>query len=211
MADPTPPLPGIGPVSTPEQAVCLPDSGASPGDDDLAPEGHHGPWIPQTVRDVEWALARIAEAEAEAFQIRQSAQAALDAIARRRDDLIAKSQRRAGYLTSLVATWAREHRGEVVRGKIKTRDFLSGSVGFRAAREKITITDEATFLTWAQPDHLDLVRAKIAPDKKALDAFVTRTGEIPPGVDVEPASETIVIKAEALPGIDAVKAAKEIE
>ena len=171
----------------------------------MAPEGHEGPWQPKTLADVEWALERIGEAEDDSDQITRQAEAAFAVIEARLQAIRQKHERKAQWFRSLVEAWAVEHRGEVVRGKAKSRDFLAGSVGFRAKAEAVKVTDEAALLEWAGANHRDLVRMKMEVDKKALASFVKSTGEIPPGVDVEPATETVVVKTSPLPTLAAGK------
>jgi phage host-nuclease inhibitor protein Gam len=177
--------------------------------EDLAPEGHAGPWTPATIRDLEWCLERIGEAEAEAAEIDAQANAAIEAIEKRRSEIVGKSTRRADWFRALATTYAQTHRDEIVRGKVKSRELLGGTVGFRASGEKVTVTDPAAVIAWAQEKHLDLLDLKPKIDKRALDRFVLSTGEIPPGVDVVPATETVYVKASPLPTLES-KTTKEL-
>lgn len=211
----TPQAAGIVPVSDPEQAqtapVSAPDAPVSGGftDDDLAPAGHVGPWTPTTVRDVEWCLERAGEAEADLAEVQAQLDAAVKALHARAMAITEKANRRALWFRGLVEAWAVANRGEVVRGKAKSRELLGGTIAFRASAEKVVVTDEAAFLAWAQPDHLDLLRfPEPEIDKKKLDALVKGTGEVPPGVDVKPATETVTVKVNPLPMLGAAK--KEI-
>jgi phage host-nuclease inhibitor protein Gam len=168
-------------------------------DADLVPEGRAVSWFPRTLADVEWALERLGEASANLAEIERQRKAAHDAIDTRADLIARKPERRAEWFDSLVVTWAKEHRDEVVRGKSKSRELLAGTVAFRAKGEKVVVTDEAAFIEWALKESPGLVRTKYEPDMKALTAFVKAFGEIPVGVDVQAATETITVTAHPLP------------
>jgi phage host-nuclease inhibitor protein Gam len=152
--------------------------------EELAPEGQGRAWTPPDIRAVEWCLEQIGQAESERAEIRAQMDAACAVIEKRGTSIIDKSERRA------------------VRGKLKSRELLGGTVGFRSSGEKVAVTDPGSVIAWAQEKHLDLLDLKPKIDKKALDRFVLTTGEIPPGVDVTPATETIHIKTNPLPQLD---------
>lgn len=204
MTPSTLPLAGIPPATTPSP------EGLPPGDGDLSPRADGLPWQPETLADVEWSLARLGEAEADVDAIHRQAQAAISAIEARRDEIAGKHERRAAWFRSLVSAWAETHRGEVVRGNRKTREFLSGSVSFRAAQERVIVLDPEAFIAWAQANHMELLTIEPRIDKKALSAFVKTTGEVPVGIDVEPATEGVTIKANPLPTLPAAATPKEI-
>jgi phage host-nuclease inhibitor protein Gam len=170
--------------------------------EELAPEGQGRAWTPPDIRAVEWCLEQIGQAEAERAEIRAQMDAACAVIEKRGTSIIDKSERRAEWFLSLVETYAKTHRDEFVRGKLKSRELLGGTVGFRSSGEKVAVTDPGSVIAWAQEKHLDLLDLKPKIDKKALDRFVLTTGEIPPGVDVTPATETIHIKTNPLPQLD---------
>jgi phage host-nuclease inhibitor protein Gam len=185
-----------------EPVVSLPVGGPS---DDLAPEGHAGPWQPQTIRDVEWCLERVGEAEADRLEILAQMDAARDAILKRGTAIIDKAECRAEWFRSLAESYAAAHRDEFVRGKSKSRELLSGTVGFRASAEKVVVVDEAAAIAWASESHLELLDLKPRLDKRALSKFVLGSGEIPPGCDVTPATEAVYVKTNPLPTLDSKK------
>jgi phage host-nuclease inhibitor protein Gam len=152
---------------------------------------------------VEHHLARVGDEEADIARLDAAAAAAITAITKRHEFLVRKTQVRAAYRRTLIEEWVRSHRDEIVKGKRKTRDFLTGSISIRTNPEKVVVNDPEATLAWAQDKHLELVNPKPTLDKKALDKLVLGTGEIPPGVDVNPATETILIKPHPLPTIDA--------
>lgn len=189
-------------------AVQLPDS--SWLQELLGEETPASPEWPRTIEDVEKALEWAGEAEREIAEVQARLDAHLAAVRQRALTMTDQPNRRLNGLTARVEAWAEAHRSEVVRGKSKTRQLLTGSISFRATPEKVVIKDEAAFLAWAQAERLDLVVAKVVPDKKALNAYFAKSGEIPPGCDVEPASESITVKLSPLPTLNATKATPEI-
>lgn len=169
-----------------------------------------GPAWPRTIDDVEKALQWAGEAERELAEVQAMVDAHLEAVKARAAAMTAAPSRRLTGLLERVEAWAVANRGEVVRGKAKSRQLLTGSIGFRAVPEKVLVLDEVAFLAWAQAERLDLVVLKPSIDKKALNAFVTQTGELPPGIDVKPATEAVTVKALSLPTLPAAKASKEL-
>lgn len=158
------------------------------------------PYWPRTASDVEKALQWMGEAETEITAIQAQEKAAHEAIHARALAITAKATARFNGLRQRIEEWAKANREAVVHGKVKSRDFLAGTVGFRATQEKVVVIDEAAVLAWAQPDHLDLLRfPEPEIDKKKLDKFVLTTGEIPIGAEVKPAGETVTVKATPLP------------
>jgi phage host-nuclease inhibitor protein Gam len=151
---------------------------------------------------LEWCLERIGEAEAERDEMLAHMDAAMEAIKKRGISILDKAERRADWFRALATAYAQTHRDEIVRGKVKSRELLCGTVGFRASGEKVTVVDAAAVIAWAQEKHLDLLDLKPKVDKRALDRFVLSTGEIPPGVDVVPATETVYVKASPLPTLE---------
>lgn len=145
---------------------------------------------------LEWAMGVLAEAEENKARINAAAEEAFARIVARRDDLLRKVDGSAQFLRFAVETYAREHRKELLHGKAKTVDLIHGAIQFRATPEALKVENEAAALEWcrAQPVESDLVRVSYDINKKALNAHVKASGEIPPGCAVVPASETIHVK-----------------
>ena len=199
--DTTPSLPGIGSGTPPEQPDTSPCVDASPADsgvspDDLAPPGHDGPWRPATLSDLDFCLERVGEFEAEVDEIRSQFARAVETLSKRADAIAAQAERGAAWFRSLAEGFVLEARGDLLPGKKKSRDFLHGRVSFRSHAEKLVVTDKAALVAWleSQPD-VALYRLKVEPEMKALQAKFKATGELPPGCDFEPASETLTITA----------------
>lgn len=204
---------GIGPSAEPEGTAVGFIGGAGPSSPVQSPFEEWmggplaapGPWYPKTLADFEWVLARKAEAEAEVAEVERQEKAAVDAIRARGAAIKAGPQREAGWWTSLAETWAKTNRDEVVRGKKKTRSFLSGSVAFRATAERLEVEDEAAVKAWlaSLPEGSPLVRIKREPVMAEVQAQFQATGEIPPGFKHTPEGETLKVTAVALPSLTA--------
>jgi len=163
----------------------------------------HATWIPTTIRDIEYALGVIGAVEAEVAEFTAQAEAARAVIASRESAFLYKAHNRMEYLRVAVLDWAKANRDQVVRGKLKSRELLSGTISFRSTGERVVVTDADALIAWAQEKHLDLLDYKPRIDKKALDAFVLTTGEVPPGVDVTAPIETVTLKTNPLPTLTA--------
>lgn len=158
-----------------------------------------GGWQIETTGSADWALRRLGECEAEAEEIHQQAEAARAQIAAREAELTERAGRGAAYFRFKLAEWAETHRDEIQRGKKKSRDFIHGRIGFRKKGGRLVVNDAAELEGWllAQPVEAGLYRLKVAPEMKALQERFKATGEIPPGCDVEPETESIHIEATA--------------
>lgn len=81
-------------------------------------------------------------------------------------------------------------------GKAKSIKTPFGTVGFRKQNAKLVVTDEAKLI-----DHCQVAEGMgdcIVPDwklvKSEVNAHFERTGEIPPGVEIEPETEKFYCK-----------------
>jgi hypothetical protein len=73
-----------------------------------------------------------------------------------------------------------------------------GTAYFRNTEKIHWPADDQELLTWAECDPAQFVKTRtvVTPDKKAIGEFIKTTGELPPGVTVEPV-RTFCIKAPA--------------
>ena len=171
----------------------------------LPPEGTieeiqaRGPWMVEGPDSCDWALRKVAEAQAEIAEIERQAEAAMRAIEARRVALIQGPGQTAAFFESAVLMYAQTHRGDIVRGDRKSKDYIHGSIAFRANKGgRLVIEDGPALAKWleAQPVEAGLYRVKIEPDKKALDAWFDEGGrEAPPGTRYENPTESISIEA----------------
>jgi len=74
--------------------------------------------------------------------------------------------------------------------------LAAGTVGTRHHGAKVVVTDEAALA--AAPDAAGCFREVVVRrlDKKALDAYVLGTGDVPPGVEVVPEGDDVYVKAD---------------
>lgn len=178
---------------------------AGPLPDDLAtyedsenPEVSGG-WQIETIASADWALCRLAECEAEGEEIERQAEAAIKRIRERAEVLKAKVARGAGFFRYKLAVYAETHRGELLRGKKKSREFLHGAIGWRRTGGRLRVADKDALLAWLaeQPITSGLYRMKLEPEMAAIQSAFKERGEIPPGCEIEPETDEIKITANA--------------
>lgn len=161
---------------------------------------------------LEWAMGALAEDAEEIRRIRAAASEAVARVEARAAELVRKVERRGAFLNGKIEEYARSHRKDLLTGKAKTVGLIHGEITFRSSSEKVEVEDSASALAWcqAQPVEADLVRVKYEINKKALDAHVKATGEIPPGCVVHPPTETILIKPEQPETLSVAPSRKEL-
>ncbi len=165
----------------------------------LAPTG----WSIQSVHDVNFAFRCINENQGEAESIKTQAKAARDAIDAREAELLAKLQPRIAFFTSCIVNYVEAHKGELLIGRKRSHDFLGGTASWRRKPSKVIVTDKPALVEWlSQHGDPALMRVKVEPDLKAIDASIQATGVLPPGLDLEPESESLTVTATPLPVID---------
>lgn len=168
-------------------------------EDSENPEVRGGGWQITTIQSADWALLRLAECEAEATEIDRQAEAAIRRVRERADALKAKAARGASYFTFKLMEYAERSRGEIVKGKKKSRDYLHGRIGFRKKGGKLRVTDKDALRDWlvTQPVESGLYRMSIEPEMRALQEACKADGIVPPGMEWEPEYEDITIEAQA--------------
>jgi phage host-nuclease inhibitor protein Gam len=161
------------------------------------------PSWPRTDADVEKALEWRGEAEAEIAAIRERLKAHVEAVTARAEQLIARQERRFYGLTSRLEQFATTHRSEIVRGKVKSKAYLTGSLGFRSTAERLEVVNKGELVAWLEtlPPGTSLVRVKVEPEMKALQSHFKATGEIPPGCEHKPAHEKVHVESINLPSL----------
>jgi phage host-nuclease inhibitor protein Gam len=153
-------------------------------------------WRAASLSDLEWCLERMGEAQRIMAENAALAEEAIGRIRARLAALNASQERTAQYFEAQAKCYAETARVELLgKGKKKSRDLPSGSVGWRKSGGGLVVTDEAACLEWAKAqDDLSLVRVKVELSKTALKDRFKATGECPPGCDIEPESETLYVK-----------------
>lgn len=153
-------------------------------------------WRIRSLSELEWALSRLADTEAEAQETDALAEEWRKRLAQRLAEIKRPLDRKAEFWRMHIQAFAEAHRGELLRDKKKkSRTFIAGTVGWRSKPERLVVTDPAALEEWLLKTDAEagLYRVKVEPEKKALSDLFKRTGEIPPGCDIEPASESIHI------------------
>jgi hypothetical protein len=79
----------------------------------------------------------------------------------------------------------------------KSMTLLSGTVSVRTVPETFFIADEDKFLEWALEHLPEALKEKTMTsiDKKKVEEYFKKTGEVPAGCDTKPAEERVYVKA----------------
>lgn len=164
----------------------------------------------------EWAMRKLAKAQADADEANRQYRAELDRINTWVDREHDRIGRDASFFASLLIDWHRRlcdaelaEAGSWDKVRHKTRRLPSGEVSARQAPDSWAATDEPAFIAWAEANRPALVKveksAKISEAKKALVAkeiFGTHmaldphTGEVVPGITVTPGEVHYSVKVE---------------
>lgn len=169
--------------------------------DDPSPEAieaaeEAAPWRITDLESFAWAMEPLAKAEVERANVERLYEAALKRLDAWRDQRLDAIAQGTAYLTAEVTRYATENRKALVKGKSKTIDLPTGEISWRKVGGKLVVTDKEALAAWCveQGPEAGLYRVKTEPDLRALAAHLKRTGEIPPGADYAPETETIAIK-----------------
>lgn len=165
-------------------------------EDDLDPTVKTG-WEITDLGSADWAFERLAECEAEAEEIEAQFNATVTRLRARADMLKAKAARGAAFFRFKLLVYAEHNRSELLKGSKKTREFLHGKVSWRTKPERLEVTDKGALVDWlaSQPIKGGLYRVEVKPELRAIQEQFKATGEIPPGCDLAPESETIHVEA----------------
>jgi phage host-nuclease inhibitor protein Gam len=193
-------------IHTAETNEAAPPLRAGPMSEEIAAyEDEHDPavrgaWQIDSLGSADWALARLAECEAEAAEIDRQAAATIERVRRRAEELKTKAARGAAFFSYKLMAFAETHRATLLgSGKKKSREFLHGKIGWRKKGGKLVVRDREALCEWLalQPVEAGLYRMKLEPEMRAIQERFKAAGEIPPGCDFEPEYEDIEIKASA--------------
>ena len=160
----------------------------------------HPGWQARSIADAEWAGEELG---ASLEEIRQVDAQLADLIVRAtaRADLIkSKAQKRVAFFTAALTAFAEQNRDTLLIGKKKSRELVSVTFAWRKKGGKIIVTDKPALVEWLQ-EHGDpaLMRVKVEPALDAIDAMIKATGVLPPGLDLEPETESLKVTATPLP------------
>jgi phage host-nuclease inhibitor protein Gam len=169
-----------------------------------------GAWAPKSIRDVEWALECVAESEAEIASIDEQLSDLIARATARAEKLKASAANRVAFFKGRVAEFAENHKAELLIGRTKSRQFLSGTVAWRRKPAKLVVTDKDALAKWLETQDPSLFRVTVAPEMRALQELTTTTGIVPPGTDYEPERDELTVKATPLPTLNAAPDRKEL-
>ena len=190
-------------ISIVEQAEAM----QAPVEEHLAPPG----WNVKNESDAEFAFRCVNESQAEIDNIDAQLTALIVAATERADAIKAKAQSRVSFFTAALATYAEQHKGELLIGKKRSRDFIGGTFSWRKKGGGPVVTDKAALVSWLT-EHGDpsLMRVRVEPDLVAIKASIEATGVIPTGMDIEPERDELQVKATPLPILSAPSSTKEL-
>lgn len=165
--------------------------------DDIGAETVDPAWTIKDLGSADWALSRLAECEAEAAAIDAQAEAAIERIRQRADTLKAKAAKGSNFFRFKLTEYAERERSTLLTGKKKSREFVHGKLAWRAKAERLEIVDREALVAWLsmQPVESGLYRVKVEPEARALQDLFKTSGEIPPGCEVKPAEESLIVEA----------------
>lgn len=184
---------------TTEALQMLPPSPVDGYQDEERPEVA-GPWRIESVEQADWALFRLGELERQMQENTLAAEVRIAELRARLAYINAQAQRGADFFRWKLQQYALEAREELLGGgKKKTRDLPSGSISFRSKGGGLQVVDRDALLAWAveQPVELGLYRVKQEPALDEVKRHFKKTGELPPGTDLEPEREEVVVKPAA--------------
>jgi phage host-nuclease inhibitor protein Gam len=154
-------------------------------------------WAIANLSDLNWALERMAAAEA---QMAENAALAAEAHARidaRLASINHGPSRAIDYFSAQIRIYAESHRAELLKGgKKKSRDLPGGTIGWKKTGGTLVVENADEALAWAkaQPLEANLTRVKVELSKSGLNAHFKANGEIPPGCVLTEESEELQIK-----------------
>lgn len=136
-----------------------------------------------TVEKAEWAIDKVLGAEERLKRVKEACQSM---VSEAEHEL---SQARERFLPHLEAFY---EANPPKKGRhIKTR---AGRIGFRARKGGVKVRSRTECLAWAVENAGGLIEERPAVNMDALRAYVDETGEIPPGVEVDPGGDTFYVK-----------------
>lgn len=163
-------------------------------------------WRPKDIRDVDWALERVAALERLIQENEEAAAEAHKRINLRTLTLNDRLSRGVRWFRAVVEEFARNNREGLLVGKKKTRDLPNGSISFRKQGGRLVVEDAKALAEWALSEEFEtegvkLTRTKVevAPDVEAIRKYAATAREggllIPPGMKWEDETETVLVKA----------------
>ncbi|MBC8142246.1 MAG: host-nuclease inhibitor Gam family protein [Armatimonadetes bacterium] len=144
------------------------------------------PFVIDSESRAEWFLAKLAAMDAERERITANA-------AKRAGEITADRERLMHQFGDQLTAWARQ---EADTRRRKTVTMLHGSVSFRTVPARFTVADAALATESARTACPDAVSVEAVErlDHRALLDYVEASGDVLPGIELHPASESVSIK-----------------
>lgn len=158
-------------------------------------------WAPESLADLDWALMRVGELEEQVQANEEVAAERHKEIDRRTIRMNEKANADIRYFRDVITQYATSHRAQLLgSGKRKSRELQHGRVGWKTRPACLKTSDSKALLAWAQsqPVELGLVRIKEEPCLEEIKRHAERSKTVPPGMEMEPETETLQVHAEVL-------------
>lgn len=143
-----------------------------------------------------WAMRKAATARARLHDIELISESEIARIQGWAEHESRDPLRDLAYFEAILIEYAMKQRAE---GR-KTVSTPYGSVKSRAGQPKYVFVDKAGFLDWARQSHPDWIAIKEEPsltaikDSNVLEAVDPETGEMIPGLEVQPATVNFTVE-----------------
>lgn len=160
-----------------------------------------GPWKIETVTSLDWAMSRLCALQLELADLAEQERARVAAIEERAHLLAQKAERGVAFFESMISEYAHRNRDTLLGGgRKKSREVLSGTVGWRTKPGRLVVLDKEALGAWLERQAPDagLYRIRLDPDLAALKAHYEATGTIPPGTEWQDETETFFVKTQPL-------------
>jgi phage host-nuclease inhibitor protein Gam len=156
-------------------------------------------WKIQGLDTLDWALRRLAEARRFIAENDAVAAANIARIEKATEKLNAASAHDVAFFSGVIEQYVRDNRRTLIGiGSKKSRSFPHGTVSFRKTGGRPVIGDKEALMQWAmaQPVEANVVRLKMELAWDQIKSMVEEKAiRPPPGVDIEPETETFKIEA----------------
>lgn len=143
-----------------------------------------------------WAMRKAAMAKARLHDIELIAESEIARIQGWAEHESREPLRDLAYFEGILIEYAMKQRAE---GR-KTVTTPYGAIKSRAGQPKYVFVDKAGFLEWARQSHPDWIAIKEEPsltaikDSNVLEAVDPETGEMIPGLEVQPATVNFTVE-----------------
>jgi phage host-nuclease inhibitor protein Gam len=155
-------------------------------------------WRPKTIQEIEFALECLSESETEINEINSQLAEVIARAEARATHIKGAANRRASFFRACIAQFAEQYRQDFLVGKKKSRDFLSGRVGWRKKGGRLKVEDKDALASWLTGQDASLYRVRVEPEMAALQEHARTTGEVPPGTVWDEERDEIFVESTPL-------------